>query len=103
LVQADIGITIGAGTDVAVETGDIILVRSDPLDAVAIAELARSTYRKMMQNLAWATGYNTFALPLAAGILYPYGIPLTPVAGVVLMAASTVIVSVNSQFLKISK
>jgi Cu2+-exporting ATPase len=103
LAQADVGIAIGAGTDVAVETGDIILVRSDPLDAVAIAGLSRSTYRKMMQNLAWATGYNTFALPLAAGILYPYGILLSPAAGAILMAASTVIVSVNSQFLKISK
>ncbi|MGZ4943648.1 MAG: copper-translocating P-type ATPase [Halobacteriota archaeon] len=101
LAQADVGIAIGAGTDVAVETGDIILVRSTPLDAVTIVGLARSTYRKMIQNLAWATGYNTFAIPLAAGILYPFGIILTPAAGAVLMSASTVIVAINSRFLKL--
>ena len=78
LAQADVGIAIGAGTDVAVETGDIILVRSNPLDAVSIVGLSRVTYRKMVQNLTWATGYNTFAIPLAAGILYPYGVLLTP-------------------------
>ncbi len=101
LAQADVGIAIGAGTDVAVETGDIILVQSNPLDVVTIIGLARSTYRKMVQNLAWATGYNTFAIPLAAGILYPFGIILTPAAGAVLMSASTVIVAVNSRFLKL--
>ncbi|MGZ4942034.1 MAG: copper-translocating P-type ATPase [Halobacteriota archaeon] len=103
LAQADAGIAIGAGTDVAVETGDIILVRSNPLDAVTIVALARSTYRKMVQNLAWATGYNTFAIPLAAGILYPFGIILTPAAGAVLMSASTIIVAINSQFLKLRR
>ncbi|MGZ4904305.1 MAG: copper-translocating P-type ATPase [Halobacteriota archaeon] len=103
LAQADVGIAIGAGTDVAVETGDIILVRSTPLDAVAIVGLARSTFRKMVQNLGWATGYNAFAIPLAAGILYPVGIILTPAAGAVLMSASTVIVAINSRFLKLAK
>ncbi|MGZ4949222.1 MAG: copper-translocating P-type ATPase [Halobacteriota archaeon] len=103
LAQADVGIAIGAGTDVAVETGDIILVRSTPLDAVAIVGLARSTFRKMVQNLGWATGYNAFAIPLAAGILYPFGIILTPAAGAVLMSASTVIVAINSRFLKLAK
>jgi len=101
LAQADVGIAIGAGTDVAVETGDIILVRSNPLDAVAIVGLSRVTYKKMVQNLSWATGYNTFAIPLAAGILYPYGILLTPAAGAILMSVSTVIVAINSRFLKI--
>jgi len=103
LAQADVGIAIGAGTDVAVETGDIILVRSNPLDAVSIVELSRVTYRKMVQNLTWATGYNTFAIPLAAGVLYPYGILLTPAAGAILMSVSTVIVAINSRFLSLSK
>jgi len=103
LAQADVGIAIGAGTDVAVETADIILVRSDPLDAVAIIGLARATYRKMVQNLAWATGYNAFAIPLAAGVLYKSGILLTPAMGAGLMAASTVVVAINARFLKIEK
>jgi P-type Cu2+ transporter len=103
LAQADIGIAIGAGTDIAVETGDIILVRSTPLDAITIVGLARSTYRKMAQNLVWATGYNAFAIPLAAGILYPFGILLTPAAGAVLMSTSTVIVAINSRFLQLAK
>lgn len=103
LAQADVGIAIGAGTDVAVETADIILVRSNPLDAVAIIGLARATYRKMIQNLAWATGYNAFAIPLAAGVLYKWGILLTPAMGAVLMSLSTVIVSINARFLKIVK
>jgi len=102
LAQADVGIAIGAGTDVAVETADIILVRSNPLDAVAILDLARATYRKMVQNLVWATGYNAFAIPLAAGVLSPYGILLSPAMGAVLMSMSTVIVAVNARFLKIS-
>jgi P-type Cu2+ transporter len=101
IAQADVGVAIGAGTDVAVEAGDIILVRSTPLDAVAIIGLARSTYRKMVQNLGWATGYNALAIPLAAGILYPFGIILTPAVGAVLMSASTVIVAINSRFLKL--
>jgi Cu2+-exporting ATPase len=101
LAQADVGIAIGAGTDVAVETADIILVRSNPLDATAIIELAKATYRKMVQNLAWATGYNAFAIPLAAGVLYNYGILLSPAAGAVLMSLSTVIVAINARFLKV--
>ena len=101
LAQADVGIAIGAGTDVAVETADIVLVRSNPLDAVAIIELARATYRKMVQNLVWATGYNAFAIPLAAGVLYQQGILLSPAMGAVLMSLSTVIVAINARMLKI--
>ncbi|VAX34381.1 Lead, cadmium, zinc and mercury transporting ATPase; Copper-translocating P-type ATPase, partial [hydrothermal vent metagenome] len=103
LAQADVGIAIGAGTDVAVETADIILVRSNPLDVVAIIGLARATYKKMVQNLAWATGYNAFAIPLAAGVLYKAGILLTPAMGAVLMSLSTVIVAINAKFLKVKK
>ena len=100
LAQADIGIAIGAGTDVAVETADIVLVKSNPLDAVAILGLARATYRKMVQNLAWATGYNAFAIPLAAGVLYRFGILLSPAMGAVLMSLSTVIVAINARLLR---
>jgi Cu2+-exporting ATPase len=103
IAQADVGSAIGAGTDVAVEAGDVILVRSTPSDVVTIVGLARSTYRKMVQNLGWATGYNAVAIPLAAGILYPFGIILTPAAGAVLMSTSTVIVAINSRFLKLAK
>lgn len=102
LAQADVGIAIGAGTDVAVETADIVLVRSNPLDAVAILELARATFHKMVQNLAWATGYNAFAIPLAAGVLYSYGVLLSPAMGAILMSLSTVIVAINARFLKIA-
>ncbi len=101
LAQADVGIAIGAGTDVAVETADIVLVRSNPLDAVAIIGLARATYKKMIQNLAWATGYNAFAIPLAAGVLYGYGILLSPAMGAALMSLSTVIVAINARFLRV--
>lgn len=101
LAAADVGIAIGAGTDVAVETADIILVRSNPLDAVAIVGLARATYRKMVQNLVWATGYNAFAIPLAAGVLYSAGILLSPAVGAVLMTLSTVVVAVNATLLKV--
>ncbi|MBD3345155.1 MAG: copper-translocating P-type ATPase [Chitinivibrionales bacterium] len=101
LAQADIGIAIGAGTDVAAETADIILVRSNPMDVVSITALAKATYRKMLQNLAWATGYNVIAIPLAAGVLYNWGIILSPAAGAILMSASTVIVAVNARFLKV--
>lgn len=100
LAQADVGIAIGAGTDVAVETADIVLVKSNPEDVVAMILLARATYRKMVQNLAWATGYNTFAMPLAAGVLYSVGILLSPAMGAVLMSLSTVIVAINARFLK---
>jgi len=101
LVQADVGIAIGAGTDVAIESADIILVRSDPRDVVSIIGLAKATYGKMKQNLLWATGYNIFALPIAAGILYNFGILLTPAIGAVLMSVSTIIVAVNARFLSI--
>lgn len=101
LTQADVGIAIGAGTDVAIESADIVLVRSDPRDVAAIVELARATYRKMAQNLWWATGYNAVAIPLAAGVLYEAGILLTPAAGAVLMSLSTVIVAINARLLKV--
>jgi Cu2+-exporting ATPase len=103
LAQADLGIAIGAGSDVAVETADVILVRSNPLDVVAIVQLSRATYRKMIQNLLWAAGYNIVAIPLAAGALYAWGVFLTPALGAALMAASTVIVAINAQFLKIKR
>lgn len=102
LAQADVGIAIGAGTDVAVETADIILVRSNPVDAVAIIGLAKATYRKMIQNLIWATGYNVIAIPLAAGVLYPK-ILLGPAMAAVFMSLSTVIVAINAKFLKVEK
>ena len=101
LAQADVGIAIGAGTDVAVEAADIVLVKSNPLDAVAILGLSRATYSKMIQNLVWATGYNAFAIPLAAGVLYQSGVLLNPAAGALLMSLSTVIVAVNARLLKV--
>ncbi|WP_440951584.1 heavy metal translocating P-type ATPase [Methanococcoides sp. FTZ1] len=100
LAQADVGIAIGAGTDVAIESADIILVRNDPRNAVDIIILSKKTYSKMFQNLLWATGYNAFAIPLAAGVLFGYGILLSPAAGAVLMSLSTVIVSINAKSLK---
>ena len=103
LAQADVGIAIGAGSDVAVETADVILVRSNPLDVVAIVRLSRATYQKMIQNLLWATGYNVVAIPLAAGALYAWGVLLTPALGAVLMSASTVIVAVNARLLRLKK
>ncbi len=103
LAQADVGIAIGAGTDVAIETADIILVKSNPLDAVAILSLARATTNKMIQNLFWATGYNAFAIPIAAGVLYKFGILLSPAFAAVLMSLSTVIVAVNAKFLRIGR
>ncbi|KAF5082962.1 Copper-exporting P-type ATPase B [anaerobic digester metagenome] len=101
LVEADVGIAIGAGTDVAVESADIVLVRSDPRDAAAVIDLAKKTYRKMLENLLWATGYNTVAIPLAAGVLIGAGILLTPAVGAVLMSASTVIVAINARLLRV--
>jgi len=103
LAQANIGIAIGAGTDVAIETADIVLVRSNPLDVLTLLKLSKSTYRKMIQNLAWATGYNIFAIPLAAGILFSYGILLSPAVGALFMSISTVVVAVNARLLKIEK
>lgn len=100
LVQADLGIAIGAGTDVAVESAGIVLVRNDPRDVANIILLSKKTYTKMFQNLIWATGYNAFAIPLAAGILYGYGILLSPAIGAIFMSASTVIVSINARLLK---
>jgi Cu2+-exporting ATPase len=101
LAKADLGIAIGAGTDVAIETADIILVKSNPLDVVNIIKLSRATYKKMIQNLIWATGYNIIALPLAAGVLYNQGILISPALGAVFMSLSTVIVAINAKFLKI--
>ncbi|MFP4647417.1 MAG: heavy metal translocating P-type ATPase, partial [Candidatus Acetothermia bacterium] len=99
LVEADAGIAIGAGTDVAIEAADVVLVRSDPRDVTAIVQLARATYSKMVQNLWWAAGYNIFAIPLAAGVLYGFGILLSPAVGAALMSLSTVIVAVNARLL----
>ena len=101
LAQADVGIAIGAGTDVAAETADIVLVRSNPGDVASVVGLSKATYRKMLQNLAWATGYNVIAIPLAAGILYPWGVLLNPAVGALLMSLSTVIVAINARFLKV--
>jgi len=100
LATADIGIAIGAGTDVAVEAGHIVLVRSDPRDIPKIVALSRATYRKMLQNLWWAAGYNIGAIPLAAGVLAAWSVLLTPAVGAVLMSASTVVVAINAQLLK---
>jgi P-type Cu2+ transporter len=100
LVAADVGVAIGAGTDVAVEAGDVVLVRSDPRDAARIVRLSRASYRKMVQNLWWAAGYNVFAIPLAAGVLAGYGILLAPAVAAIFMSASTVIVAINAQLLR---
>jgi len=100
LVAADVGIAIGAGTDVAVEAGDIVLVRSDPRDVPRILALSRATYRKMLQNLWWAAGYNIVAIPLAAGVLAARGVVLSPAVGAVLMSLSTIIVALNAQLLR---
>ena len=100
LATADVGIAIGAGTDVAVESAGIVLVRSDPRDVVAAIELSRASYRKMVQNLIWATGYNLLAIPVAAGVLVPWGIDLPMAVGAIAMSASTVIVATNAQLLR---
>jgi Cu2+-exporting ATPase len=100
LLTADVGIAIGAGTDVAVEAGDVVLVRSDPRDVPRIIALSKATYRKMIQNLWWAAGYNIVAIPLAAGVLASSGIVLQPAVGAVLMSMSTIIVAVNAQLLR---
>nr|WP_321112634.1 copper-translocating P-type ATPase [Halorussus salinisoli] len=100
LTRADIGIAIGSGTDVAVQSADIILVQNNPLDVVRLVKLSKASYRKMKENLAWAAGYNVFALPLAAGVLAPIGILLSPAVGALLMSLSTVIVAINAQFLR---
>ncbi len=103
LVAANVGIAIGAGTDVAIESADIVLVRSDPRDVVAIVQLARATYAKMVQNLWWATGYNVVTIPLAAGVLYPLGFVLSPAVGALLMSISTVIVAINARRLRLGR
>ena len=98
--RSDIGIAIGSGTDVAVESAEMILVKSNPLDIPRILNLSQMTYRKMIQNLVWATGYNLVALPLAAGVLAPFGILLSPAVGALFMSLSTVIVALNAQLLR---
>lgn len=103
LAQADVGIAIGTGSDVAIETGDIILTQSNPKDVAAVIALAKATYKKMVQNLFWATGYNAVAIPLAAGVLFSYGIILNPALGAGLMSISTVVVAVNARLLKIER
>ncbi|HRQ33582.1 MAG TPA: HAD-IC family P-type ATPase, partial [Anaerolineales bacterium] len=100
LTRADVGIAIGSGTDVAVESAGIILVKSNPLDVVKIFKLSRASYSKMIQNLIWASGYNIVALPLAAGILAPIGILLSPAVGALLMSVSTIVVAINAQLLR---
>ena len=101
LAKADLGIAVGAGTDVAIETADVILARSDPADVVNLIKLSKATYKKTVQNLIWATAYNAIALPLAAGILYNQGIIIRPEIGAILMSLSTIIVSINARLLKI--
>jgi Cu2+-exporting ATPase len=100
LAQADVGIAIGAGTDVAVESADIVLVRNDPRDVVGAIVLSRGAYSKMRQNLVWAAGYNVVAIPVAAGVLMPWGIDLPMAVGAVLMSLSTIVVAANAQLLR---
>jgi Cu2+-exporting ATPase len=100
LVQADVGVAIGAGTDVAVESAQVVLIKNDPRDVVHLIQLSRATMRKMYQNLVWATGYNLLAIPVAAGVLQPLGITLRPEWGALAMSASTIIVVVNALLLK---
>ena len=99
LAQADVGIAVGSGTDVAAETADIILTDSKPSDVLGLVNFGKATYRKMVQNRWWATGYNVIAIPLAAGVLYPHFV-LSPATGAVLMRLSTIVVAVNAQLLK---
>lgn len=101
LAQADVGIAIGDGTDVTVESADIILVKNNPKDVISLIKFSRATYKKMIQNLIWATGYNVIAIPLAAGVLYSAGIVLSPALGAVLMSLSTIIVAINAKLLKV--
>jgi P-type Cu2+ transporter len=103
LAQADVGIAVGSGSDIAAETSDIVLVNSNPKDVANLILFGKATYRKMVQNLAWATGYNVIALPLAAGVLYQSGIMLSPAAGAVLMSVSTIVVAINAQLLTIKR
>lgn len=103
LAQADVGIAIGSGTDVAASTADIVLVDSNPQDIVTLIRFGKATYRKMIQNLVWATAYNVFAIPLAAGVLHFTGFILQPEVGAVLMTLSTVVVAINARLLKVPK
>jgi len=103
LAQADVGIAVGSGSDIAAETAGIVLVNSNPKEVVNLILFGKATFRKMIQNLIWATGYNVVALPLAAGVLYKWGILLTPAAGAVLMTVSTVVVAVNASLLSVNK
>jgi Cu2+-exporting ATPase len=103
LAQADVGIAVGSGTDVAAETADIVLVNSNPEDVVALIDFGKATYRKMRQNLVWATGYNVIAIPLAAGVLSGVGIVISPAIGAILMSLSTIIVAINAKLLKLEK
>jgi len=100
LTQSDVGVAIGAGTDVAIESAGIVLTKDDPGDVVRIIKLARATYRKMIQNLWWAAGYNILAIPLAAGVLAGVGFTLPPAIGALLMSGSTVVVALNAQLLR---
>ncbi len=100
LARADVGIAIGAGTDVAIESAGVVLVSDDPRSVVSVIRLSQATYRKMLQNLAWATGYNLVAIPLAAGVLAPVGITLSPAVGAILMSLSTIVVALNAQLLR---
>ena len=101
LAQANIGIAVGSGSDIAAETAGIVLVNSNPKDVVNLILFGKATYRKMIQNLVWATGYNVIALPLAAGVLYNFGVMLSPAMGAVLMSVSTVVVAINARMLKV--
>ena len=103
LAQANVGIAMGSRSDIAAETADIILVNSNPTDIVSLILFGKATYRKMIQNLVWATGYNAIALPLAAGVLYKQGIMLSPAAGAALMALSTIVVAINASMLKVKE
>ena len=101
LAEADLGIAIGAGTDVAIETADVVLVNSDPVDILNTLKLSKASHRKMVQNLGWAAGYNIIAIPLAAGVLFSAGVIITPAIGAAIMSLSTIICAINAQLLKI--
>jgi Cu2+-exporting ATPase len=100
LARADVGIAIGAGTDVAIESADVVLASSDPRGVVGVIKLSRASYRKMVENLVWAAGYNVAAIPLAAGVLAWAGVSLSPAVGAILMSASTIVVALNAQLLR---
>src|SRR5262249_44176044 len=103
LATADVGIAIGAGTDVAVEAGDIVLIRSDPRDVPRILKLSRASYRKTVRKLWWAAGCSAVAIPVAAGVLAPWGALLSPAVGAILMSLSTIVVAINAQLLRRAK